>query len=62
MDPSTDTDGEYISNIFIGQKRSGGIQIILNLKPFNCKYLQKIARLTSILVDIAMSPKIISFA
>lgn len=37
-----DSCGEFISNIFIRYKKSVGIRIILNLKPFNRKYIQKI--------------------
>ncbi|MEW8542136.1 MAG: reverse transcriptase domain-containing protein [Candidatus Thiodiazotropha sp.] len=42
VDNDADSDGEYISNIFLRYKSSGGIRIILNLKPFNRKYVKKI--------------------
>ena len=34
--------GEFYSNIFIRAKPDGGIRIILNLKPFNKKFCEKI--------------------
>ena len=33
---------EFISNIFVRPKSDGGIRVILNLKPFNRQYVDKI--------------------
>ena len=39
---NTNSEGEFISNILMQYKKSGGIRIILNLKLFNQKYVEKI--------------------
>ena len=35
-------EGEYISNIFYRNKSNNSIRLILNLKPFNESYINKI--------------------
>ena len=43
IEPVVDSDpDEFISNIFVRPKSDGGIRVILNLKPFNLKYVDKI--------------------
>ena len=43
IEPVVDTDpDEFISNIFVRPKSDGGIRVILNLKPFNLRYVDKI--------------------
>lgn len=38
----TEDNEEFISNIFIRPKSDGGIRVILNLKQFNEKFMEKI--------------------
>ena len=43
IEPVVDSDpDDFISNIFVRPKSDGGIRVILNLKPFNLKYVDKI--------------------